>query len=148
MKLNWIAIIYYHTSVFFTFNFDGKKFRGFFVVSCEFQTNKDNIPKYCKNIKKIVMKKTTLITLFLPTLYIYIYIYIYSKILLLLPSWFVSVILYNLSTGSHFVILILYLEFMLFIQELWLSEHNLDRTWHGHYGTLHFDFKPVFGIPI
>ena len=56
-------------------------------------------------------------------------------------TWFVNVILYNLSTG-------LYFELMLFIQELWLSEHNLDITWHGHYGTLHFDFKPVFGIPI
>ena len=43
----------------------------FFGVPCEFQTNKDNIPKYCKNNKnenfmknKLVRKKTTLITHF------------------------------------------------------------------------------------
>ena len=34
----------------------GKRIRGIFVVPYEFQANKENIPKYCKNTKIPKMK--------------------------------------------------------------------------------------------
>ena len=55
-----------------------KKFRGFFVlVPCEFQTNEDNIPKYCKNIKNKNFMKDNANHTFFDSPYVYI-IYIRS----------------------------------------------------------------------
>ena len=49
-----------------------KKFRGFFVlVPCEFQTNEDNIPKYCKNIKNKNFMKDIANHTFFDSPYIY-----------------------------------------------------------------------------